>query len=377
MPARPEIAARGSSYATDFDEAERASSGFRHPKVEATLRTSRSATIYERLSRTSTAVSPGTIFSLPRLKNIVTSASSTVSNLWQYKLFQRETSLPVLRPFKWNNVDDYPEGYPQLAALITSDDNFCIYRKFDRASNRVLLHLQSEIAALDNGLNQMDRADDGSTTAYRLRSTRHEEGWDGEQRKTITKLQDKLPIYYDLLLKSSQLKALGPPLKHNHQSLFHWIEGKKPVMEQEDDWILHEDDLVGLSEIDHLESSLASSFLNRLFRPSRCGDGCGGPVVTYFSQKRISAAAKSISVFIAVAILILPVSILVWTPWNRAWISVTVLLSVLIFSTLLSLSTKIKAKDILLGSAAYCAVLATFLGNLPSNGPPRSSPSAG
>jgi hypothetical protein len=66
----------------------------------------------------------------------------------------------------------------------------------------------------------------------------------------------------DLLLKSSQLKALGPPLKHNHKSLFHWIEGKKPVMEQEDDWILHEDDLVGLSEIDHLESSLASSFLN-------------------------------------------------------------------------------------------------------------------
>jgi hypothetical protein len=82
-----------------------------------------------------------------------------------------------------------------LAALITSDDNFCIYRKFDRASNRVLLHLQSEIAALDNGLNQMDRADDGSATAYRLRSTRHEEGWDDEQRKTITKLQDKLPIY--------------------------------------------------------------------------------------------------------------------------------------------------------------------------------------
>ena len=91
----------------------------------------------------------------------------------------------------------------------------------------------------------------------------------------------------------------------------------------------------------------------RLFRPSRHGDATTDPVVTYFSQKRISAAAKSLSVFIAVAILIVPVSILVWTPWNRTWISVTVLLSVLIFSTLLSLSTKIKAKDVLLGSAAW------------------------
>jgi hypothetical protein len=66
----------------------------------------------------------------------------------------------------------------------------------------------------------------------------------------------------DLLLKNSQLKTLGSPLKHNHRSLFHWIEGKKPVVEEEDDWILHEDDLVALSYIDHLESMLTSSCLN-------------------------------------------------------------------------------------------------------------------
>jgi hypothetical protein len=66
----------------------------------------------------------------------------------------------------------------------------------------------------------------------------------------------------DLLLKSNQLKALGSPLKHNHQYLFHWIEGKKPVIEEEDEWILHEDDLVALSSIDHLECSLTSTYLN-------------------------------------------------------------------------------------------------------------------
>lgn len=131
------------------------------------------------------------------------------------------------------------------------------------------------------------------------------------------------------------------------------------------------------------------TLMQRLFRPSKHGDGIIDTEVTYYSQKRISAAAKSLSVFIAVAILTVPVSVFLLVPLDRAWMSVTVLLSVLIFSTLLSLSTKIKAKDVLLGSAAwvnlqsvlrhcwffhsYCAVLATFLGNLPTTGAPRLS----
>ena len=92
-------------------------------------------------------------------------------------------------------VDDYPAGYPQLAAFITSDDNFSMYRKFDRPCNRLLLDLQSQITALVSRLDELDRSDHGCTTAYRLQTIRHEEGWDDEQRIIITKLQEKLPIY--------------------------------------------------------------------------------------------------------------------------------------------------------------------------------------
>jgi hypothetical protein len=61
----------------------------------------------------------------------------------------------------------------------------------------VLLHLQSEIAALDENLTELDRSDasEGSATAYRLKSIRHDEGWDEEQKKIIMQLQEKLPIY--------------------------------------------------------------------------------------------------------------------------------------------------------------------------------------
>jgi len=55
LPTRPKLAAKRSSYAADFDEAERASSGIGKSEVEVTSRPSRSTTIYEGLSRSSTA----------------------------------------------------------------------------------------------------------------------------------------------------------------------------------------------------------------------------------------------------------------------------------------------------------------------------------
>jgi hypothetical protein len=55
LPTEPELVARRSSYAADFDQAERASSAMGQSKVEVTSSASRSTTIYERLSRISTA----------------------------------------------------------------------------------------------------------------------------------------------------------------------------------------------------------------------------------------------------------------------------------------------------------------------------------
>jgi hypothetical protein len=55
FPTRPKPTARKSSYAADFDEAERASLRVEQSKVEVTSRASKPATIYERLSRSSTA----------------------------------------------------------------------------------------------------------------------------------------------------------------------------------------------------------------------------------------------------------------------------------------------------------------------------------
>jgi hypothetical protein len=99
----------------------------------------------------------------------------------------------------WKNyrtVTDFPEGYPQLAALFNSSDSFAILRRFGRTNARVLLHLQAEISFLENELDQLDKSDSiKEDREYRLRSRRHEDGWDEKQINIIRKLEERLRVY--------------------------------------------------------------------------------------------------------------------------------------------------------------------------------------
>jgi hypothetical protein len=84
-------------------------------------------------------------------------------------------------------VENFPEGYPQLAAFLNSDDSFAIFRKFSRTNTRILLHLQAEIQALEMELDLLDR-EDGKTSG-------HKKGWDTKQQGLVGKLQEKMVIY--------------------------------------------------------------------------------------------------------------------------------------------------------------------------------------
>jgi hypothetical protein len=69
-------------------------------------------------------------------------------------------------------------------------------------------------------------------------------------------------------------------------------------------------------------------------------------------MERVMAMARLICVVLTVGILIIPVFILLWIPETRAWISATVLISVLGFSILMSLLIKATVQEVLVGTAA-------------------------
>lgn len=74
-----------------------------------------------------------------------------------------------------SKVDDYPEGYPKLAAFLSSDPGFPVYRGFGLLLHRLLLYLQHELSKLEQRLNELDR-DDAANNPHRLQSL----DWDHE-----------------------------------------------------------------------------------------------------------------------------------------------------------------------------------------------------
>ncbi|KAE8454353.1 hypothetical protein EG329_005278 [Mollisiaceae sp. DMI_Dod_QoI] len=261
------------------------------------------------------------------------------------------------------SIKEYPPGWPQLAALLHSEDNFAIFRRFGMTRCRVLVQLQAEIQLLEQQLSELDHEDYKTPDrSWRLQMADIEDGrapYHAAQRSLLKKLQEKFLAYDQLLLNEQKLRELGPVKSNDHLSVYHWIYREKPLGPGQYNWINHATDFVPLSRTDRFEYSILNSFFKRIFRSKNNQQG----IVNHYSESTVSAAAKLISVLLAVAVLVVPVFILLWIPETRAWISATVLISVFVFSALMSLLTEARVQEVLVGTAAYCAVLATFLGN--------------
>jgi hypothetical protein len=58
----------------------------------------------------------------------------------------------------YTEIKDVPSGYPTVAALISKDNDFAIFRKFRYLNARNLLYLQAELIDLENELETVDRS---------------------------------------------------------------------------------------------------------------------------------------------------------------------------------------------------------------------------
>ena len=93
-------------------------------------------------------------------------------------------------------VEEYPEGFPKLAAFISCDDSLAMHRAFKYCHNRVILQLEVEITELEKQLYTLDKEDKADPEReHRLQWTEHEEGWDTAQVELIAKLKFKLKEY--------------------------------------------------------------------------------------------------------------------------------------------------------------------------------------
>jgi hypothetical protein len=99
-------------------------------------------------------------------------------------------------------VDDFPRGFPRLAALLSADDDLMMFRGFRRIHSRVLLQMEVEITQLENALDKLDKEDDADPNMwYRLSNTEHDEDWDPRQKELFDQLLTKLKEYGEWYFK--------------------------------------------------------------------------------------------------------------------------------------------------------------------------------
>ena len=71
-----------------------------------------------------------------------------------------------------------------------------------------------------------------------------------------------------------------------------------------------------------------------------------------YSLSSVTISVKLFFILLAVSILIIPIFILMWGPETKGAVFATVLVSVLAFSTLMTLFTRATVQAVLVGSAA-------------------------
>lgn len=149
-------------------------------------------------------------------------------------------------------LEDFPLGYPRLAARQNSDVNTLLFRRFGWLRCRTLLHLQDEIQVLETNLCELDRKH-AIEAPYRLKSRRIDETLLDEttaytRTAMMKEIRLKLDVYDDLLARQHSISALPKPERSMFRSHFDWITNEAPLLKEETDFLRHWDDFLHLGE---------------------------------------------------------------------------------------------------------------------------------
>lgn len=276
--------------------------------------------------------------------------------------------------FKYDHVHDVPEGFPQLAAWLNSNDNWNIYRGFGSLSARVLVNMEIELTKLEQKILDLDEADKAHPRLkFRLNGYENFAEYNEEQKNNVEDAQKLLSEYFDFLLKHCQVRQLDRPTKRNFYGFYNWMWSEGPLCKDKREFMYHIDDFI--SAYKHSEKSIRlGDFMERrldkwprlrwLFQTEHDRNKSKNKYVTHYSTDHLKTFAQVVTVCISIAMLLLPVMLLFLVPMPRASKAWLVFGFVMLFPVIVSLIADAKTHEVMAGTAAYAAVLVTFLGNL-------------
>ncbi|KAM5379416.1 hypothetical protein ACJZ2D_004114 [Fusarium nematophilum] len=135
-------------------------------------------------------------------------------------------------------IEDYPSGYPQYSALISSYDPFFAFRSFRQLRARLLLLKQDELSVLEAQLNQMDREETSPFFRGTFRGDRNT-----TRAEVLAQIHSNLKDYGKLTITPSNIHADHRDL----DSLQNWLEETGCLTEEETSYLHTGGDLVNLA----------------------------------------------------------------------------------------------------------------------------------
>ncbi|KAF2653324.1 hypothetical protein K491DRAFT_603067, partial [Lophiostoma macrostomum CBS 122681] len=273
-------------------------------------------------------------------------------------------------------VDDHPIGYPRLAAFLNSDENFLICRKYGWLHSRVLLYRQDELRELEQELLCMDKAaEQKGKDDTTLKCRERDEHFSPERKLLINDIDAKLKEYNDIVQRARSFATLQRATQRNYQSVWNWIFHSGPLVEKEKATFDKDRDFVAVvdaKEGSWFDGRVENALTNfggpiakvSLFVTKRDRTSTEDNDVRLYSKQRIDMFSRVVITMLAVILLMAPV-IALFSTSEKGWLKILIIfLFTMAFSMALSLCTKAKRQEVFAATAAYCAVLVVFLGNI-------------
>lgn len=332
------------------------------------------------MRRRDSSCSPGSSFTcvkpndLPRRNTAFSSGASTLA---PQELEKRQT-LKV--------EDEALHGYPKLATLLGTTQNYAIYRRFAALNARNLLYHQAKLNHLEHELHDLEQTHlEHADLHYNVHHLFDKESHDQESpgfvlRSKYEEVSRSLDKYNSLLLEQSRLHELMKPDKVYVNTIADFInsekDGNKPG------WLSHPDstiygvwddnrepiqgDLVTLNRAFRQQDPFTRFFTNtflvwwhRIYSRFRAPDGSLDEYV--YEDKTLSRYMRAIVMIIASALPTCSIVALYFIQSSLWRLGFIVMFSG-VFASALSFFTEAKSIEVFTASVALASVQVVFVG---------------
>ncbi|KAF4624918.1 hypothetical protein G7Y89_g13250 [Cudoniella acicularis] len=342
------------------------------PAIELSLQ--RPESVYQPVQTYDTNHSPSRLESARDLPNARSRKSRQIFDMFAPKRSRipdnrDENLVPI-------NLERHVKGYPQVAAYINSTDDTVLFRRFGDLRARTLLYKEVRLTALEAKLAKLDKEDkEKDVTAWRVAySIDYNGGKRNEERKALIEEIDVILKEYDeLLLRDSQIRRLGRPSQRVHRNFMDWIWTQNSIGPADREFIFHEHDFVSLenyedSWLDNLMHRFMSyckkGVLRRIFVTDADAKKTTNKKVHYYSSERLNATIKILIAVTSATLLLIPIFLFLSINLTPKTMAALTLAFSFVFATIISVTTTATRQEVFAGTAAYCAVLVVFIGNL-------------